>query len=369
MAGTSSFDAFSTTNTKMSNLALQGFLIDFNDLEYYSEEQQWWNHELMQELSIINRRYFGVGDIIYSDDLYTNVICVNTDLAETVGITDNFYDLVKDKQWTLEKFHTFAKLAVADNDGTATNTLDDRFGAVAVDSTSFARALYYSAGRGLISYDSQGYLELVSDTHVSTVLERIVHIWHSNSAVVDVTALEGGSNLDSSDIINMFDSDQILFMPETLKTAQTLHSTATIDYAILPIPLWSEDSEYRNVMDYTVVLGIPITVSDLDSVSLILSAMGRESVDTLTPAFYELILTGRYMNNVDSVATLELILESAVPRDVADVQGWGGFMNGFCSFAIEGYSDGISAYYAARENLIRVKIEEYMAALEILEKY
>ena len=367
MAGHSDFDAVSTMNTKMSKLALEGFLVDFNDLQYYSEEQQWWNHELMQELSIVNRRYFGVGDIIYSDDLYTNVIYVNIDVADQVGLTDDFYDLVDNKQWTLETFHRYAKSAVLDCNDDGVISMYDDFGAVG--STSFARALYYSAGRGLISYDSQGYPVLVSATHLSTVFDRIVDIWHSNSAVVDVTALEGGSNLDSSDIINMFDSGQILFMPETLKTAQTLHSTATIDYAILPIPLWEDDSEYRSVMDDTMVISIPITVREQDEVGLILSAMGRASVDTLTPAFYELILTGRYMNNVDSVATLELILESAVPRDVADVQGWGGFMNGFCSLAIEGYSDGIVSYYAARENLIRVKIEEYMAALEILEKY
>lgn len=366
----STYDVVSTMNTKMSKLALEGFLVDFNDLQYYSEEQQWWNHELMQELSIVNRRYFGMGDIIYSDDLYPYVVYVNTGLAETVGITDNFYELVDNKQWTLEKFHTFAKLAVADydNDGTPANSLQDGFGAV--DGNSFARALYYSAGKSVITFDSQGYpVWQMEPAHAHSVLSKIIDMWHTGRAVVDVTKFEDGKKLKAMDIINMFNSNQMLFMPGDLKAAQAFTSVdnALEDFALLPIPLWDEYSDYVCVMNEAMVLSIPITVREQDEVGLILSAMGRASVDTLTPAFFEIVLTGRYMKNVDSVKTLELILDSIVPRDIADIQGWGDFMNQFCKLAIAG-DENFSSYYEAHIGEARGKMDEYISELEKIDK-
>ena len=101
------------------------------------------------------------------------------------------------------------------------------------------------------------------------------------------------------------------------------------------MPLWDSNSEYICVMNDAVVISVPALAADIDDVGLILSALSRESVDTLTPAFFETVLTYRYMKNAESVETLQLILDSVVPRDVADIQGWGGFMSEFSKMAVE----------------------------------
>ena len=142
--GAQTYDAVATVIGQMSGIALEGALKDFNDLAYYDETQSWWNHDVMQALSVANNRYFGSGDIIYSDDLYPYVVYANTALASSLGITDNFYELVRNKEWTLEQFHEFAAQATADIDGTPGLSSGARFGAV--DGTSFSRALYYTAG-------------------------------------------------------------------------------------------------------------------------------------------------------------------------------------------------------------------------------
>lgn len=364
--GESSYDVIASVIAKMSPIALEGVLADFNELEYYDEAQEWWNHDVMQSLSIVNKRYFGSGDIIYSDDLYPYVVYANTALAENVQITDNFYELVKNKEWTLEKFHELAKKAVADldADGDAANSLEDRFGAV--DGTSFARALYYSAGKGVISLDKAGYptWEMTVE-HADKVLSKIINIWHSGSAVVDVAQYNNGKDLPAMDIMNMFNSNQMLFMPGDLKAAQAFTSmeNALSDFALLPIPLWDEDSEYVCVMNDAVVLGVPSMAEGQDDISLLLSAMGRESVNTLTPAFFETVLTYRYMKNPESVETLQLILNSVVPRDVADIQGWGGFMAQFSKLAVEGNTN-FSSYYGSNISKARAAMDDYMTKLD-----
>ena len=341
----SSYGALATVIASMSPIALEGALADFRELPYCGEETTWWNHDLMKKLAVANRQYFGSGDIIYSDDLYPYVVYANTGLADTLQIRDNFYDLVAKKEWTLDKFHELAVIAAADldGDGVKSNSLFDRFGAV--DGTSFARAIYYSAGKGVISLDSEGYpsLEMTAE-HADTVLTKIVSVFHNDTAVVDAETKFGVNT--AMGIINMFCQDQMLFMPGDLKAAQAFSglSNALPDFALLPIPLWNSDSEYVCVMNDAVVISVPAMAENIEDAALILSAMSRASVDTLTPAFFDMILAYRYMTNAQSVSTLKLILNSVVPRDVADIQGWGGLMSSFSRFAVEGNTEFQSTY-------------------------
>ena len=369
--GESSYDAVATMLDKLSPLALEGILTDFNTLEYYDESQEWWNHEVMQSLSIVNKRYFASGDIIYSDDLYPYVVYANTALAEELQIDENFYELVNQKQWTLEKFHELAILAVADMDadGEEAASMEDRFGAV--DGTSFARALYYSAGKGVISLDRQGYptWEMTVE-HADAVLSKIIRMWHTDKAVVDAdTQLSTTGKVSATEIMDMFNSHQMLFMPGDLKAAQafTTMENALEDYALLPIPLWEEDSDYICVMNSAVVISIPSMASEKDDICLFLSAMGRESVNTLTPAFFETVLTYRYMKNPESVETLKLILDSVVPRDVADIQGWGGFMEQFSNMAVAGNTN-FSSYHSSNISKARHALDDYITQLDNINK-
>ena len=362
--GESSYGAVATVIAQMSPLALEGLLTDFNDLKYYDDSQEWWNHKVMQSLSVTNKRYYGSGDIIYSDDLYPYVVYANTALAGQLQINESFYDLVRNKEWTLDKFHELAVTAVADldGDGAEVSTLNDRFGAV--DGTSFARALYYTAGKGVISLDSEGYPTWeMTVQHGDSVLSKIVRALHVDNAVVDAGTKFGVKT--AVEIMNMFNTGKMLFMPGDLKAAQTFTTmdNALADFALLPIPLWSEESEYICVMNDAVVLGIPVGTENKEDVCLLLSAMSRESISTLTPAFFESVLTYRYMSNPDSVEMLNLILNSVVPRDVADIQKWGDFMQAFSELALADNTD-FSSYYAEHIGEARAKMDEYITKLD-----
>lgn len=362
----STWGAVATVIAQMSPIALEGALADFRDLPYCGEETTWWNHDVMKQLAAANRQFFGSGDIIYSDDLYPYVVYANTGLADTLQIRDNFYDLVEKREWTLDKFHELAVIAVADLDGSgvAADSLFDRFGAV--DGTSFARAIYYSAGKGIVSLDSEGYPSLVMTAeHADTVLTKIISVFHNDNAVVDAESKFGVKT--AMGIMDLFNSNQMLFMPGDLKAAQAFAGmeNALPDFALLPIPLWNSDSDYVCVMNDAVVISVPAMIENIDDVSLVLSAMSRESVDTLTPAFFEMVLAYRYMTNAQSVKTLKLILDSVVPRDVADIQGWGGLMSAFSSYAVEGNTN-FSSVYGSCVKTLNTKIRQYSSQLDKL---
>ena len=368
-AGLPTYDVAATMIQKLSPIALEGMLVDFNDLKHYDESQEWWNHELMQSFSIVNERYFASGDVIYSDDLYPYVVYANTALAEELQITENFYELVRNKEWTIDKFHELAIKAVADlddDDGEAGSSLKDRFGAV--DGASFARALYYSAGKGVISLDKQGYptWEMTSQ-YASDILSKIIDVWHTDKAVVDIASYSTKAT-QTTDTMNIFNEGRMLFMPGDLKAAQqfTTMDNALEDFALLPIPLWDKDSEYTCVMNEAVVLSIPVSANEIDDIGLLLSAMSRESVNTLTPAFFETVLTYRYMKNAESLETLQLILDSVVPRDVADINKWGNMMDEFTRLVLEEDEGFGSVYQENRQTALR-ELNDYITKLDSIE--
>ena len=360
-AGESSYDAIATMLDKMSPLALEGVLTDFNELEYYDESQEWWNHGVMQSLSIVNKRYFGSGDIIYSDDLYPYVVYANTALAEELQITDNFYELVKSKEWTLEKFHELAKLAVnpeADGDPD-TWSEEDMNGAVVNE--NFARAAYYSAGKGMLSFDKAGYpVWNMTVDYTQPILEKIIGIIHNDSACFNTGVFDDHAGTE----LSLFTDNKTLFLVEELIISERItKSEKSANFQILPYPLYDENSDYICVLNDAAVIGIPVMVNNANDISLILSAMSRESINTLTPAFFETVLTYRYMQDPGSVETLEIILSSTVAPDVATVQDWGGFMTKFKELAFSN-STAFSSYYSGNIGKAMGKLEEYNLILD-----
>ena len=361
-AGESSYHAIASTIKFMTPIAQEGLLTDFKTLDYYSESQEWWNHDLMKDFAIANARYFASGDIIYSDDFYPYCTYVNTTVSQDIyGIDEDYYQLVKNKQWTLEKFHELAKLAVnpeADGDPD-TWSEEDMNGAVVNE--NFARAAFYSAGKGMLSFDKAGYpVWNMTVDYTQPILEKIIGIIHKDSACFNTGVFDDHAGTE----LSLFTDNKTLFLVEELIISERItKSEKSANFQILPYPLYDENSDYICVLNDAAVIGIPVMVNNANDISLILSAMSRESINTLTPAFFETVLTYRYMQDPGSVETLEIILSSTVAPDVATVQDWGGFMTKFKELAFSN-STAFSSYYSGNIGKAMGKLEEYNLILD-----
>lgn len=362
LTGTVEQSVIASTIKFMTPLALEGLLQDFNDLQYYYEEDQpWWNHDLMQDFAVANARYFASGDIIYSDDFYPYCTYVNTAVSDAYSINENYYELVKNKQWTLEKFHELAAKAVTDLDGQPTVWSDQDMNG-AIINANFFKAGYYSAGVGMLGFDAEGYPAWqMTKEHGASVLEKLIRIVHNDSACVMSDKI---SNSHATAEMDLFTSGKSLFLVEELIIAERINKRdVKLDFQILPFPLYEEGDDYVSVLNDALILSIPAKSEDKDDVSLILSAMSRESVNTLTPAFFETVLTYRYMQNADSVETLRIILNSTVAPDVATIQDWGGFMTKFKELGSNASTDFASAYQTNIGTAMKL-LEEYCVMLD-----
>ena len=360
-SGISSHDAMVSTIKFMTTNAMEGLLTDYNELKYYNEEQTWWNHRLMEDFAIAGARYFGSGDIIYSDDFYPYCVYLNTAVADSAQINEDFYSLVKDKEWTLDKFHMLAKQAQSVTDHTANPdnwVVGETAGAVVNE--NFARASYYAAGQGMLTFDESGKPSWAMEvSRTQEILEKIIDVIHGGKALFNAGQFDKHADVEKK----AFNENKTLFLVEELIISERLtKSDSVADFQILPFPLYDEDSEYISVLNDAAIISIPLMAKKTDEIGLILSAMSRESVNTLTPAFFETVLKARYMQDGQSVEMLQIILNSTVAPDVATVQDWGGFMAEFKRLAFEGTTD-FSSYYAEHISEARGLITEYIQLL------
>lgn len=374
--GTPAFSALvsSINNGKMTSCAIEGWLADFNKLEYYDEAHPWWNHDLMEGFSISGARYFATGDIIYSDDFYPYCTYVNTAVSDiTLGANYDFYSLVKGKEWTLEKFNQLAAQAQSVPENTTDEPKDWANGAIAgaIVNENFAKAAYYAAGKGMITYNSAGTpIWQMTPTYVSSVLPQIHEFIHKDKACFNVGGLAdtiGGNHAIIQ--TESFTANKCLFLVEELIFSERIVTSGTsVDFKILPFPLYEEGGEYRCVLNDAAVIAIPDLLDDeeKDNVALVLSAMSRASMDTLTPAFFDKVLSSRYMGDAQSKEILQTILGSTVAPDIATIYNWGGFREEFKRLAFETDYAGFDAYYESNKGQINKEITDY---IESLDKY
>ena len=94
-----------------------------NELEDIDFNQFYWNTEIIEELSLNDRKYVVVGDICFS---VLHMIYANKDLMETANLKMP-YDTVRNGEWTFDTFYSMTRnLYQDDGDGIKNNT--DIFG-------------------------------------------------------------------------------------------------------------------------------------------------------------------------------------------------------------------------------------------------
>ena len=347
-------------NSKLNAIVQEGYLADFNKMAYYYEDgQPWWNHDLMDDLSIANARFFASGDIIYSDDFYPYCVYVNNAVSQAQGITDDYFELVRNYEWTLEKFHELAASVASEYDYTG-DGMDAMHGAII--NANFYRTAYYSAGKGLIAMDSKGYPQWVMTKQYATdILDKVNAIVHDDSACTFADKISDDHVTNEK---KLFANNKSLFLVEELIFSERITRYETdVDFKVLPFPLYDENSEYRTVLNDALVLAVPTTAENKDDISLILSAMSRESVSTLTPVFFETVLTYRYMRDIGSGEMLQIVLDSVVAPDIATVQNWGNMMKGFKELGYEN-SNAFASVYDANFETAMAKLEDYCVLLD-----
>ncbi len=243
---------------------------------------------------------------IVDDDL-TFVLMFNKELREQYQIA-NPYDTVRAGDWTLSYFNSIvSQLATENGDGTWDE--NDTYGFCTPD--SIGNTFFYGAGLKYInnSRDMDTPELVLADKmeqalNVLAIARSIVQ--ENNSTYV---APYGKTEMSR----DVFVQGRSLFYCEVASYLRWLNATMEREYGVIPIPKYNKEQQHYTTWRASIgsTLSIPTSVArnkdSLEQFALVLETYAVLSQKLVRPAYYEIMLTTRNVQDVESSDMLDLI--------------------------------------------------------------
>ena len=359
IAGESTYDAAMVGTYDVATLAYNGYLQDLNDMKYLDLSKPYWDQKIIEDLSMNGKMFYTTGDISVMDNRSTYVLFFNKAMIGTYGLEDP-YQLVRDNEWTLEKFGTMVKSVGEDVDMNGIYDRNDIFGLLTPTDTHIA--ILSAAQERVCTINDEGSIGL------TLYNERVVNLYdqymeivgdHAHSYNYQYNYITGATGLTSTneERIGMFNTQKALFYSHTMFYMDYLRDLES-DFGILPYPKFDATQEnYGNLVSawHSYFLCVPVMNKDMERSAIILEELAYQGKRLLTPAYYEKTLVGQYTRDEESAEMLDIIFANLV-YDIGIYYNIGGYKDQLTAMVRTGKS--LTTIYEAYKRPAEVKIDK-----------
>ena len=322
---------FNTNQNNIDLLLTRYTLASMGNGKYYNFydldidlTKQWWDQGFIEDITVNGKIYGMLGAFSLTSFDATWVMFFNKTVKENNDALKgvDFYQLVYDNEWTIDKFFEYVKLAAHDDgDQTMTVGTEDIFGLV---SSSFGiRGLYFGADQGYVTKTtekdgSSTFTHGFTQTAVEAT-NKVMEIYgNSATALTDYVKVEAQVR-----------SNTVLFSPEVLRKASYYagkqgSSTEPVQIGILPHPkLSATQNNFKHSVDnHLIFVSVPTTCTDLERISEFLEVYAYHSYYTVYKSYLNLYKY-TYTTDADSAVMVDYILQSR-SFDMAYLFMWAG---------------------------------------------
>lgn len=324
----------------LGDLALQGMLYDLGTIPNLDFEKPWWSYDIIENYTIFNKSYVGLGYLDIDNITYTGCMYFNKKIAEDYAVED-LYSLVSAGKWTLDKLLALTASVGMDLNGDSKMTIDqDLFGFGTAAGLMFMFQSAADQPTTIRESDGTPVLAINTDKMVS-IVEKTYALLHEN----EYAYVSEGGGFDSFRKGTVFIHTGLLndaTMPEMRDMED--------DFGIIPFPKYDEAQQnyYSHGSAHGELFGIPITVTDTERTGIILEALLSEGYKTIRPAVYEVALKSKLTRDEESAAMIDIIL-SGRTGDFADIYDEWGFVYTLDHMVGRATNKDFASYYAANE--------------------
>ena len=351
--GTKDFYITSQGGSDTAAVALQGYLYNYLDLDIdYNHE--WWDQGTLN-FALDGRVFFMNGPFNTIDDDCTYIIAFNKKLQKEHQVA-NPYQTVRDMDWTMEYMNSIISNLSTDNGDGTWNEMDT-YGltATSVISTAF----FYGAG---MKYVDNSLEKDVPELILGDKLDRVTE-------VMDITRKVLHDNYSTHVSIGMeiFINDRALYGFEVVNYLRALNAQMTSEYGVLPVPKYDKAQEqYYSFSNASVgtTLSIPTSVAQLnmDLFANTLEMYCLLSQKLVKPAYYEVTLMTRNIQDLDSAEMLDIVFQNRI-YDLAAYFGDLG-LSGIFEEAASGSADTFSSKYSSASRAFDKKVRNMLVKLQ-----
>lgn len=304
-----------SANSTYSTIMYTGesILCDLKECEYLDLDAVYWSQGFNDSASIGDRQFLATGAISMSLFRYMFVTFYNKRVLEESGYK-SMYEIVDEGKWTLDYQIQIAKELYKDNDGSGTVTEGDRVGFLGA-TVLYVDPYWSSCDITIVKKDSDNLLEYDLDTaKLSSVVDKLIVLYHDSNAWIDNSSGDDGKQTAMG---NLFSNGLVGTTTMRLCSVETEQFTSMQDkYGVIPVPKYDElqEKHYTFLHDQFTSYGIASYHANDDKMlqmcGAVLEALALESYKLVVPAYYELALKGRYLDDPDSWRMLDMIYEN-----------------------------------------------------------
>ena len=346
-AGDDTYEVYMNVQHAGMPLIYEDLFVEWNEnMPYANLDNPWWYQNVRRDLNFGDKIYVMVGDYNFHALKASGAIAFNKTIMDELEL-EYPYQLVKDGEWTIDKFIEYVKAGQKDLNGDGIiKPEDDRLG-FSGWKWEMIPAMFVGMGGSPVSKDDDNLPTLnINNERTFNVIDKLIELYDDGNG-----AWDGGNTYGVAN--TMFKESRLLFQDTTLTALPGLRNLDD-DFGALPYPKLDEDQEdyYSRIVNFSSLTYIPVTNQKLELTSAVLEYMAYISHQNLIPAFYDEILNIKTARDFETEEMINIIREGARFMD-ENYLGSGGIIN-----IVASGTNTLSSNYASQGDAWETKLED-----------
>ena len=304
MAGTNSFDiALTHCISGLNTIVSKNLAYNWNNMPNVDFTKKYWNQSMNEYLNINGYMPFAANDFVIPDVCF---ITFSKDLLREYALEDP-YALVKSGKWTWDKLSEMAKQVSSDVDGDGLYTDADLYGFVGELDWQFINVMYSCDQRVMKKGEDDRYVLDLNTARTQGIVDKLNDLLY----VGNQTFMYVYDAQHTGKPYIPFDSGRALFYMNTPRYVKELRATE-FDFGILPYPKFDENQANYVTLNWAGAICSPNNISNPEKVGAVVEYLGAKSREIVTPAYFDILLNGKVINDDESKDMLNIIYGESV---------------------------------------------------------
>ncbi len=327
-------------------------MYDMATLPHIDFSRPWWAQSTVDDLTYKGMTFIAIGDFALSSITKTYCMFYNKGLAANYGLPD-LYEIVREGEWTKDKQVELSTGIYTDTNGNGRRDIVDTY-ALSTCTKSAANAYLWAFGKKIATQQPDGTYEFsYFDEKMVSIMECLYSLYfESDQAYFEAT----------HNPIHAFAKDPsvgtALFGNGLFEMATSTLRDVEFEYGIIPYPKWdsAQPEYYTSVDGGHEGLAVPITITDPEFIGTMFEVLCAESWKKTVPAYYDTALKYKGARDYDSIAMIDMIMESRIFDFGYVYGGWGPVF--WIQYLLESKSKDIASYYQKNHNGFEKHMED-----------
>jgi hypothetical protein len=299
MAGDDAFDLIHAHDLTLCTTSLENIFVNLYSVPNLDFTKPWWPKNSADSLTVLGQMY------VFSNAMTTDSIgniralFMNKEIARDRGLTVPYQD-VFDGAWTIDKLIGMTKDIYSDINGNGEADEEDVYGFEYRDQY-FICTLEPLEIVPLKRDENEGIVLNLNNERTLTAIDKLYSLLFGAQS----TYFKPDNSAD-----NQFTKGRAFATCIQINSAVETLRFSDVNYGILPMPKL-DDSQKNYYAGYTSYLcAVPNNARDLNRTGIIIEALSAEGHKKILPAYYEIALKNKYLQDEESIRILDLINEA-----------------------------------------------------------